>query len=89
VPHTGDIPNTLMTTSASSVMFSPYNYHVRDRSRAMTNGVKVDVSKEDKADIQFFGAGETRADVLDALSNFKPRPAPVRNFHAAVFHDGG
>lgn len=35
VPHTGDIPNTLMTTSASSVMFAPHNFHLRDRSRAL------------------------------------------------------
>ncbi|KUJ24496.1 amine oxidase catalytic domain-containing protein [Mollisia scopiformis] len=46
VPHSGDIPNTLMTTSASSVMFSPHNYHNRDRSRALTKGVRIDLKEE-------------------------------------------
>lgn len=87
VPHTGDIPNTLMTTSASSVMFSPYNYHVRDRSRAMTNGVKIDVSKETELEVHIYGTGEQRKDVLDALYSFKGRPAPMRTYHAAVFGD--
>ena len=42
VPHTGDIPNTLMTTSASSVLFVPHNYHLSDRSRSLTRGVHAE-----------------------------------------------
>ncbi len=40
VPHTGDIPNTLMHTSASSVMFTPHNFADRDPSRAAVQGVR-------------------------------------------------
>lgn len=40
VPHSGDIPNTLMHTSASSVMFVPHNFADRDPSRASVQGVR-------------------------------------------------
>ena len=33
VPHTGDIPNTVMSTARSSVIFSPLNYLGSDPSR--------------------------------------------------------
>jgi hypothetical protein len=42
VPHSGDIPNTLMHTSASSVMFTPFNFHDRDPSRKSAQGVKLE-----------------------------------------------
>lgn len=74
-----------MTTSASSVIFSPYNYHIRDRSRAMTNGVKIDVSKEGKPEVQFYGTGEERKDVQDALLDFKGQPAPVKKYYGAAY----
>ncbi|KAH9824582.1 Membrane primary amine oxidase, partial [Teratosphaeria destructans] len=38
VPHSGDVPNTLMHTSASSVLFVPHNLHDRDPSRASAQG---------------------------------------------------
>jgi len=41
IPHSGDIPNTLMHTSASSVMFTPFNFHDRDPSRRSAQGVRV------------------------------------------------
>ncbi len=40
VPHSGDIPNTLMHTSASSVMFTPHNFVDRDASRETVQGVR-------------------------------------------------
>lgn len=40
VPHAGDIPNTLMHTSASSVMFVPHNFADRDPSRESVQGVR-------------------------------------------------
>lgn len=40
VPHSGDIPNTLMHTSASSVMFLPHNFADRDPSREAVQGVR-------------------------------------------------
>ncbi|MCJ1391556.1 hypothetical protein MMC18_004420 [Xylographa bjoerkii] len=41
IAHSGDIPNTLMHTSASSVMFTPHNFHDRDPSRESVQGVKL------------------------------------------------
>jgi len=41
IPHSGDIPNTLMHTSASSVMFIPHNFADRDPSRASVQGVRI------------------------------------------------
>lgn len=41
VPHSGDIPNTLMHTSASSVMFIPHNFNDRDPSRESVQGVRL------------------------------------------------
>ncbi|KAK3317705.1 copper amine oxidase [Cercophora scortea] len=74
VPHTGDIPNTLMTTSASSVMFAPHNFHVRDRSRAMTSGVRVDVKGAGRYNATYFGAPQ------GDLGAFVPSVRPVRKF---------
>ncbi|KAF2090225.1 amine oxidase catalytic domain-containing protein [Saccharata proteae CBS 121410] len=45
VPHSGDIPNTLMHTSASSVMFVPHNYFDRDVSREAAHGIRVDTGR--------------------------------------------
>lgn len=41
VPHSGDLPNTLMHTSASSVMFLPHNFADRDPSRETVQGVRL------------------------------------------------
>lgn len=41
VPHSGDIPNTLMHTSATSVMFVPHNFNDRDPSRESVQGVRL------------------------------------------------
>ncbi|KAK7973351.1 hypothetical protein PG988_007485 [Apiospora saccharicola] len=38
VPHSGDLPNTLMHTSASSVLFAPHNFADRDPSRESVQG---------------------------------------------------
>lgn len=39
--HSGDVPNTLMHTSASSVMLIPHNFADRDPSRESVQGVKL------------------------------------------------
>ncbi|KAI0484188.1 copper amine oxidase [Xylariaceae sp. FL0804] len=41
VPHSGDLPNTLMHTSATSVMFVPHNFADRDPSRESVQGVRL------------------------------------------------
>src|SRR4051794_29018044 len=67
VPHSGDIPNTLMHTSASSVMFTPFNFHDRDPSRHFVQGVRLNLGGE-RPDPQYFG-GRYEKDVnLKAVS---------------------
>ncbi len=44
IPHSGDIPNTLMHTSASSVMFTPFNFHDRDASVQSRQGVRLQLT---------------------------------------------
>jgi primary-amine oxidase len=46
IPHSGDISNTLMHTSASSIMFTPFNFHDRDASRSRVQGVKLELGDE-------------------------------------------
>lgn len=41
IPHSGDIPNTLMHTSATGVMFVPHNFNDRDPSRESVQGVRL------------------------------------------------
>ncbi|KAF4550103.1 Copper amine oxidase-like protein 4 [Elsinoe fawcettii] len=41
IPHSGDVPNTLMHTSASSVMFVPHNFLDKDASRRTSQGVRM------------------------------------------------
>lgn len=47
VPHSGDVPNTLMHTSASSVMFIPHNFADRDPSRESVQGVRLQLKGTD------------------------------------------
>ncbi|KAK4544002.1 hypothetical protein LTR36_004776 [Oleoguttula mirabilis] len=44
VPTSQDVPNTLMHTSASSVMFVPHNFADRDPSRGSVQGVRLQMS---------------------------------------------
>ena len=58
VPHSGDIPNTLQHTSASSIMFTPYNFHDRDPSRKTAQGVRLELGDETK--VRVFGYDYTQ-----------------------------
>jgi primary-amine oxidase len=69
VPHSGDIPNTLMHTSASSVMLSPFNYFDEDVSKQFRQGVRingVDNPHEDgwKKGVKWFGGRYSTDDKL-------------------------
>jgi len=56
VPHSGDVPNTLMHTSASSVMFIPHNFHDRDPSRESATGAKLDMKGNgERSTVEYFG----------------------------------
>lgn len=53
VPSSQDIPNTLMHTSASSVMFVPFNFFDDDVSRTYRQGVRIDRRPKDpELDVQ-------------------------------------
>ena len=41
VPHTGDIPNTVMTTAQSAVIISPHNYLLSDPSRQTKQQIRI------------------------------------------------
>lgn len=55
VPHSGDVPNTLMHTSGSSVMFVPHNWADRDPSRDSAQGVKITMQEGKKSRVDRFG----------------------------------
>ncbi|KAK3071898.1 hypothetical protein LTR53_007816 [Teratosphaeriaceae sp. CCFEE 6253] len=55
VPHSGDIPNTLMHTSATSVMFVPHNFADRDPSRQGVQGVRLQLQGTKKGSGGFAG----------------------------------
>lgn len=58
VPTSQDVPNTLMHTSASSVMFVPFNYFDTDVSRALRQGVRIDRRRPDSEKKQTKNDGE-------------------------------
>jgi primary-amine oxidase len=70
IPHSGDIPNTLMTTSASSVMLIPHNFHDRDPSRASAQGVKLKMKPSSDgggSNVRYFGAEYTKGLAVDLV----------------------
>jgi primary-amine oxidase len=97
VPSSQDVPNTLMHTSASSVMFVPFNYFDEDVSRALRQGVRIDrraeaeVSKDfkdskagDKGEIRrsAHGAGLRNAGAASTKSTEKDLDGGVTYFGA-------
>lgn len=70
MPHSGDIPNTLMHISSSSVMFTPFNFHDRDASRQSVQGVKLGLSPEGTRADYFGGKIEDDLKVKVVSGNF-------------------
>lgn len=70
LPHSGDLPNTLMHTSASSVIFIPHNFGDRDASRESVQGVRLQL-KGTKNSGGF--AGEESEDDTDVGSDLRSR----------------
>ena len=46
LPHTGDLPTTLMSTAQSSVIFSPHNYLLSDPTRQTVQQIEIDIGGE-------------------------------------------
>ncbi len=66
LPHSGDIPNTLMHTSATSVIFIPHNFNDRDPSRGSVQGVRLQLRAKGSggfAGEQGVGTGDLRSRV--------------------------
>jgi hypothetical protein len=67
VPTSGDIPNTLMHTSASSVIFTPHNFHDRDPSRQSAQGVRLELDERGHK-VRYFGGRYEKGVKLDVVS---------------------
>ena len=83
VPHSGDIPNTLMHTSASSILFTPFNFFDEDVSLHSRQGVRIDGRTQKGEDgwekgVRWFGGryGHKMADeekmMLDVKRDLEP-----------------
>ncbi|KAK3940868.1 putative copper amine oxidase [Diplogelasinospora grovesii] len=55
VPHTGDLPNTVMTTAHSGIQFMPSNYFSMDQSRQTVNMVRIDYGNGTTSNVATFG----------------------------------
>jgi hypothetical protein len=70
IATSGDVPNTLMTTSGSSVMLVPHNFHDRDPSRESAQGVKLTLKKSSEGggnDAQYYGGKYTKGATVDLV----------------------
>ncbi len=67
LPQSGDLPNTLQHTSASSVVFMPYNFHDSDPSRDSSQGVLLELSDEATTVVPF-GHQYSEQTVIEAVS---------------------
>ena len=71
IPHSGDIPNTLMHTSGSSVMFTPHNFHDSDPSRKSVQGVRLDLAPGGPR-VRYFGGRYKQGVCLNNVSSLYP-----------------
>ncbi|KAK4186305.1 putative copper amine oxidase [Podospora australis] len=55
IPHTGDLPNTVMTTAHSGIQFMPSNYFDGDLSRRTVNQVRINYENGTATEIETFG----------------------------------
>jgi len=68
LPDASDLPNTLMHTSASSVMFTPHNFFDRDPSRQSSQGVRLALAE--RGQTKYFG-GKYEHDLHVKLVGFR------------------
>jgi primary-amine oxidase len=55
VPHSGDLPNTVMTTAHSGIQFMPSNYFDMDESRRTVNQVRIGYEDGKTTEVEMFG----------------------------------
>lgn len=70
VAHSGDIPNTLMHTSASGVMFVPHNFGNRDVSRESAQGVLLQMGEKpgSGSKVTYYGGKYEKSVKVDLVS---------------------
>ncbi|GAA5905162.1 hypothetical protein JCM6882_000397 [Rhodosporidiobolus microsporus] len=59
VPHTGDLPNTVMTTARAGLVFTPHNYLLGDPSRQTAQQIRLNYNSSAEkvvSDVVTFGA---------------------------------
>ncbi|GAB7364720.1 hypothetical protein MBLNU230_g5520t1 [Neophaeotheca triangularis] len=88
IPHSGDVPNTLHHTSASSVMFVPHNFADRDPSRESVQGVRLQLGGHNESG--GFAGEAARDDAAfrgrsDLRSRFQRRQGGEKGVQARYF----
>jgi primary-amine oxidase len=73
VPHSGDIPNTLMHTSASSVMFVSHNFNDRDPGRESVQGVRLQLKGSGSKSGGFAGESWMHGATPEQHGDLRPR----------------
>ena len=77
VPHSGDLPNTVMTTAHAGIQFMPSNYFTGDESRRTVNQVRINFGETGTADsVEIFNQDDdvcalTYDPVHDSLWDYK------------------
>lgn len=72
IPHTGDLPNTVMTTAHTSVQFMPSNYFVGDESRRTVNQVRIEYADGEEATVERFGQFDVASDEAVCALDYTP-----------------
>ncbi|KAK0625529.1 copper amine oxidase [Bombardia bombarda] len=71
VPHTGDLPNTVMTTAHTGIQFMPSNYFSIDQSRQTVNQVRILYADGKTTSVETFGQFNASS------ATCKPQYAPI------------
>ena len=72
VPHAGDLPNTVMTTSHSGIQFMPSNYFATDQSRRTVNQVRINYENGTATEVEMFGQFNTASENATCTPSFVP-----------------
>jgi len=67
VPHSGDLPNTVMTTAHSAIQFMPSNYFAGDLSRRTVHQVRIDYEDGITSHVEEFGQLTNQEDLTCKL----------------------
>ncbi|KAF7187989.1 Amiloride-sensitive amine oxidase [copper-containing] [Pseudocercospora fuligena] len=85
IPHSGDVPNTLMHTSASSVMFVPHNFHDRDPSRESVQGVRLQLKGENSGGFAGQLGVEPHTDIRSRMDRRSTKKEPHAKYFGATY----